>query len=61
MSTFRAICVKQAKPAKEDRWAVERSEPDGLAIVVSSLFQTARSAEIEAARLNEEASRLPVT
>lgn len=57
MVTFRVIAVSRSQGGGDSGWAVERVEPDGLAIMVSRLHATKKAAEYEASRLNEEASR----
>lgn len=48
MVTFRAVQVARSS------WAVERTEPDGLSIVVSRTYANEFEAKREAARLNQE-------
>ena len=57
MTSFRVVAVGRANGGGDGGWAVERIEPDGLAIMVSRLHATRKAAEYEANRLNEEVAR----
>jgi hypothetical protein len=54
MAVFRAVSVKDN--TRRSLWAVERSEPDGLQIVVSRFYANQDEAVQEAKRLNLEAA-----
>jgi hypothetical protein len=54
MTVFRVVSVKDN--TRKSFWAVERSEPDGLQIVVSRFYANQDEAEQEAKRLNDEAA-----
>jgi hypothetical protein len=57
MIVFRVVHVHQSREAREEGWAVERSEPDGLKIMVTRLYPIQAEAEREAKRLNDEAAK----
>ena len=38
-------------------WAIERSEPDGLRIVVSKVYSTKQAADYEVDKLNDEVAQ----
>lgn len=48
--------VKVQGPGRKSSWAVQRSQQDGLHIVVGRYYQTQLEAELEAGKLNREAS-----
>jgi hypothetical protein len=54
MVVFRAIKIEEIKRAPQ--WAVERTEPDGLQIIVSRFYGTSGEAEQEAEKLNHQAA-----
>jgi hypothetical protein len=56
MPIFEAVQVS-SKDSRDEGWAVQRSEPDGLKIIVTKIFDTQQEAANEAARLNREAAR----
>jgi hypothetical protein len=57
MATFRATLIKHLNEGHSDGWAVQRTDPDGLQIVVTRLYETEQDAANEAARLTREAAR----
>jgi hypothetical protein len=54
MTIFRTVHISQGGGSG---WAVERNEPDTLAIVVSLVYLTREAAEREAGKLNEKEYR----
>jgi hypothetical protein len=57
MPIFDAVHVSISKDNRCEGWAVQRTEPDGLKIVVTKIFDGQQEAVNEAARLNRDASR----
>ena len=55
--TFREIYIRNAFDSRDGGWVVQRTDPDGFAIVVTRVFETEHDATSEASRLNLEASR----
>jgi hypothetical protein len=54
MVLFRTIRVQPSPLVTEDRWAVERDEPDGLPITVSRYYATRYEAQLETETLNRQ-------
>lgn len=57
MTIFRAIHIQNSKDRRDEGWAVQRADPNGLNIVVTRLYDTEQEAANEAARLTREAAR----
>jgi hypothetical protein len=57
MTNFKAIHIQHSQTGKDEGWAVQRSDSDGLKIVVTRFYDTEQEALDEAARLTREASR----
>jgi hypothetical protein len=57
MTIFRAIRIQNGKAEMDEWWAVQRTDPDGLQIVVTRFYEIEQDAANEAARLTREAAR----